>query len=206
MTRRQPLVLVLLVCAGLIASRIGAFQPGTWLAEVIWVVLGIPILAATYRRLPLSDVAYAALAVFALVIVFGAHYTYARAPLGEWARELFGFARNHYDRLGHFMQGFTPAIVLRELLIRTSGVGANRTKWRPLIVTGLCLGIAALFELLEAAWAVNFSSSGATEDLGAQGDKWDTQWDMFDALVGAMVAQVTLGKVHNRSMRRLVNS
>jgi len=205
MTRRKPLVLLLLTCVALVASRIGAYQPGTWLAEVIWVVLGVPILGATYRRMPLSDLAYLALAAFALVIVFGAHYTYARVPIGEWARDQFGFARNHYDRLGHFMQGFTPAIVLRELLIRTSKIGASRTKWRPLIVTGLCLGIAALFELFEAAWAVNFSSSGATEDLGAQGDKWDTQWDMFDALVGAIVAQVTLSKVHDRSMRKLAN-
>jgi putative membrane protein len=161
------------------------------------VVIGIPLLVATARRFPLTPLLYVLLLVHALILILGGHYSYARVPLGDWARDAFGLARNHYDRIGHLAQGFVPAILAREILVRRSPLRAGA--WLFLVVTSLCLAFSALYELVEWGAALALEQ-GATEFLGTQGDVWDSQWDMFLALVGALSAQLLLSRVHDRQL------
>ncbi|MBL9089473.1 MAG: DUF2238 domain-containing protein [Planctomycetia bacterium] len=168
--------------------------------EVAPVLVGLPLLVRTRRTFPLTTLAYVLLTVHAVILVVGGHYTYARVPLGDWARDAFGLARNPYDRLGHVAQGFVPAIVAREVLLRTSPL--RRGGWLFTLVTALCLAISAVYELLEWATAV-IAGGGAVEFLGTQGDVWDAQADMACAWVGATAALVLLGRVHDRQLRAL---
>jgi putative membrane protein len=156
---------------------------------------------AIYRRFPLTPLLYTLLAVHALILMVGGHYTYARVPLGFWAQDLFGFARNHYDRLGHFAQGFIPAMLVREILVRTSPLRPGR--WLFVLVTAVCLAFSACYEFIEW-WTALAGGESAEAFLGTQGDVWDTQWDMFLALIGAITAQLVLSKVHDRALRRLL--
>lgn len=198
--RREPLVLLVLALAALVVSGLGPKDRFTWLLEVAPVLIGAPILVATARRFPLTPLLYRLLFVHALVLMVGGHYTYAEVPLGEWAKSAFGFARNHYDRLGHLMQGFVPAILAREVLLRRSPLG--RGGWLRLFVTSVCLAFSALYELIE--WAAALATGeAATAFLGTQGDPWDTQWDMFLALCGALLAQALLWRLHDRQLARL---
>jgi putative membrane protein len=135
--------------------------------------------------------------VHAVILMVGGHYTYAEVPLGFWMQRAFGFARNHYDRIGHFAQGFVPAILAREILWRR-GVVRGRG-WLFFLVTCVCLAFSAFYELVEW-WTAELTGSAATAFLGTQGDPWDTQWDMCFALVGALAAQLALGRVHDRQM------
>ena len=130
----------------------------------------------------------------------GGHYTYAEVPLGEWAKSAFGFARNHYDRLGHLAQGFVPAVLAREVLLRKTPL--RRGGWLRLLVTSVCLAFSALYELVEWAMALA-TGEAATAFLGTQGDPWDTQWDMFLALCGALLAQALLSRLHDRQLAPL---
>ena len=200
--RNGPLVrgLAAVTVAALVVSGIGPYDRPTWWMEVAPVLLGLPLLVATRRRFPLTTLAYVLLAVHAVILVAGGHYTYARVPLGDWARDAFGLARNPYDRLGHLAQGFVPAIVAREVLLRTSPL--RRGGWLFTLVTALCLAISALYELLEWATAV-IAGGGAVDFLGTQGDVWDAQADMACAWVGAMVAQGLLARVHDRQLHAL---
>jgi len=141
MTRREPTILVVATIVALIISRIGASEPGTWVLEVFPIFLAIPILVATAKRFPLTPLAYRLLFVHALILMIGGHYTYAKVPLGFWMQDALRLGRNHYDRLGHFAQGFVPAIVAREVLLRRSPL--QRGKWLFTIVTALCLAISA---------------------------------------------------------------
>jgi putative membrane protein len=196
----EPLVLLLLV---LVALAISAYRPHdrvTWWLEVAPVLLGVPLLLATRRRFPLTPLLYRLLFLHALVLILGGHYTYARVPLGEWARDLFGFARNHYDRVGHLAQGFVPAILAREILLRTSPL--RRGGWLFFLVVAVCLGFSAFYELIEW-WAALAGGAASDAFLGTQGDVWDTQWDMFLALVGALASLLLLSRVHDRSLQRL---
>jgi putative membrane protein len=143
---------------------------------------------------------YTLLAIHALILIVGGHYTYEKVPLGFWVRDLLGLARNHYDRLGHFAQGFVPAILVRELLLRTSPL--ERGGWLFALTTATCLAFSACYELIEWAAALAMGQAAAAF-LGTQGDPWDTQWDMFLALVGAVVAQLLLARVHDRALSRL---
>jgi len=198
--RREPLVLLVLALAALVVSGLGPKDRFTWLLEVAPVLIGAPILVATARRFPLTPLLYRLLFVHALVLMVGGHYTYAEVPLGEWAKSAFGFARNHYDRLGHLMQGFVPAILAREVLLRRSPLG--RGGWLRLFVTSVCLAFSALYELIE--WAAALATGeAATAFLGTQGDPWDTQWDMFLALCGALLAQALLSHLHALQLARL---
>jgi len=163
----------------------------------------VPIMMATYRRFPLTPLLYVLIALHALVLIVGGHYTYARVPLGFWMQDWFDLTRNHYDRIGHLMQGFVPAIVARELLLRTTPL--RRGAWLFTIVTLSILGVSALYEFTEW-WAALAGGSATTDFLGTQGDVWDTQWDMFMALCGAMVAQLTLGSVHDAQLARLTRA
>lgn len=193
--KRLLLVLVLGACVLLGVAPVADRE--TWLLENTPVFLGIAILLATNSRLPLSRLTYRLLAVHALILMVGGHWSYAQVPLGDWARDVFGLARNHYDRLGHFAQGFVPAILAREVLLRRSPL--TRGKWLFFLVVCVCLAFSALYELVEW-WVAVASADGATAFLGTQGDPWDTQWDMFMALLGAVLAQLTLARLHDRSL------
>ena len=197
---REPLILLAIVVIALIVSRIRPYDPGTWVLEVFPIFLAVPVLIATRRRFPLTPLAYRLIALHALILILGGHYTYARVPLGFWAQELFGFARNHYDRVGHFAQGFIPAIVAREILLRLTPLRPG--KWLFFIVACICLAISACYEFIEW-WAAVLGGSAADAFLGTQGDVWDTQWDMFMALLGAIAAQLVLARVHDRQLARV---
>ncbi|GHJ48701.1 inner membrane protein YjdF [Catellatospora sp. TT07R-123] len=168
--------------------------------ETVWVVAGLAAVVALRRRFPLTPLLTCLLAVWAVVLCYGGHYTYALTPLGDWAREAFGLARNPYDRLGHFMQGFVPAIAFRETLWRTSPLRGSR--WLTPLTLTCCLSLSALWELLE--WAGAYAVAGGSPDfLGGQGDPWDTQWDMLLALLGAALALLLLSRPHTRQLLAL---
>jgi putative membrane protein len=200
-TRRYPLALLILVAIALVLSGLTPTDRGTWWLEIFPILIGTPILIATYRRFPLTTLVYTLLAIHAVILMVGGHYTYARVPLGFWVQDLFGFARNHYDRLGHFAQGFIPAILVREILLRTSPL--RRGGWLFVLVTAVCLAFSACYEFIEWGAALAGGES-ADAFLGTQGDVWDTQWDMFFALIGAITAQITLGRVHDRALTKLL--
>jgi putative membrane protein len=202
-SRRYPLVLLILVVVALVLSGLAPYDRGTWWLEIFPILIGVPILVATYRRFPLTTLLYTLLAIHALILMVGGHYTYARVPIGFWVQDLFGFARNHYDRLGHFAQGFVPAILAREILLRTSPLRPGR--WLFVLVTAVCLAFSACYEFIEW-WAALAGGESAQAFLGTQGDVWDTQWDMFFALIGAITAQLTLGKVHDRALSKLLGA
>jgi putative membrane protein len=196
-SRGELLVLLSIVAIVLVWSGIGPHDRTTWWLEVIPVIVAVPVLALTRNRFPLTPLAYRLIFVHALILMVGGHYTYARVPLGFWAQEIFDLARNHYDRLGHLAQGFVPAIIAREILIRTSPL--KEGKWLPVVVTSICLAISAIYEFIEW-WAALLGGSAATDFLGTQGDVWDTQWDMFLAFMGAMLAQLLLSRLHNAQL------
>ena len=196
-------MLCAVVGAALIVSGIAPRDRTTWWLEVFPVLLGAPILLATAARFPLTPLVYTLLAIHALILILGGHYTYAEVPLGFWVRDALGLARNHYDRVGHFAQGFIPAILAREILLRTSPL--RRGRWLFFLVTATCLAISALYELIEW-WAALAGGESADAFLGTQGDVWDTQWDMFLALIGAITAQLALGRTHDRALARLGTS
>ncbi len=198
--RREPLWLLAATVAVLIWSGYRPYERVTWLLEVAPVLIGAAILIATYRRFPLTPLAYRLIFLHAVILMVGGHYTYSRVPLGDWFADLFGLARNHYDRLGHIAQGFVPAILAREILLRRSPL--RRGKWLVWIVCAVCLAISAAYEFLE--WWTALIGGGAAEDfLATQGDVWDTQWDMFLALSGAVAAQLLLARRHDRELAAL---
>jgi putative membrane protein len=192
-----PATLLAVVVVALVASGLHPYDRLTWLLEVLPVLVAVPLLVATHRGFPLTPLAYWLVAIHSLVLILGGHYTYARVPLGFWIQDWFDFARNHYDRIGHLMQGFGPAIIARELLIRTSPLTPG--KWLFTIVLFTILGISATYELVE--WAAALASEEASAAfLGTQGDPWDTQWDMFLAGCGAIAAQFLLERLHDRQL------
>src|SRR5713101_3192740 len=202
MTSRYLRSIVVIVGAALIVSGIAPYDRTTWWLEVFPVLIAGPVLVLTARRFPLTPLTYTLLAVHALVLIVGGHYTYARVPLGFWVQDWLGLARNDYDRLGHFAQGFVPAILIREILLRTSPLRPGR--WLFVIVTAICLAFSACYEFFE--WGAAVAGGNAADAfLGTQGDVWDTQSDMFCALIGAIVAQLTLAGVHDRSLAKLLN-
>jgi putative membrane protein len=198
--RREPAVLLAVGAALLALSGIGPRDRYTWLLEVAPILVAVPILVATRRRFPLTPLAYRLIFLHACILMLGGHYTYSEVPLGFWVRDLFGLARNHYDRLGHFAQGFVPAILVREILLRRTPL--KRGGWLFFLVTCVCLAISAFYEFVEW-WTALASGEAATAFLGTQGDVWDTQWDMFLALCGAVIAQLTLSRVHDRQLAAL---
>ncbi|MGB8634299.1 MAG: DUF2238 domain-containing protein [Rhodanobacteraceae bacterium] len=192
--------LLLAVGVALLWSGIDPHDRLTWWLEIAPILIAVPILVATRWRFPLTPLLCVLLAVHALILIVGGHYTYARVPLGFWLQDLFDFSRNHYDRIGHFAQGFVPAILAREVLFRRAGL--HRGFLSVLVITLVCLGFSAFYELVEW-WTATLEGSAATDFLGTQGDPWDTQWDMCMALIGALFAQAVLWKVHNRQLRNL---
>ncbi len=197
---RLPILLLTLVGVVLVWSGVAPHDRFTWVLEVAPVLIGVPILLATARRFPLTPLLYTLLALHACILMAGGKYTYAEVPVGFWVSEALGLARNHYDRLGHFAQGFVPAILAREILVRTSPLKGSR--WLPSVVIAFCLAFSALYEMIEW-WTAVATGDSATAFLGTQGDVWDTQWDMFLALIGAVTALLTLSRVHDRQLARL---
>jgi putative membrane protein len=181
-------------------SAYGAVDPFTWALEVFPAILGVAVLVLTYRRFHLTGLLYTLILIHSLILMLGGHYTYAKVPLGFWMQDAFHFSRNHYDRIGHFAQGFVPAMVARELLLRHQVVG--RGAWLVLLIVLVCLGISALYELIEW-WTAELSGAAADAFLATQGDVWDTQKDMFLAGIGAACALATLSGIHDRAIAGL---
>jgi putative membrane protein len=178
----------------------GAHDRLTWVLEVSPMLLGVPVLVLTGRRFPLTSLAYVLIFVHALVLMVGGHYTYERVPLGFWIQRALHLGRNDYDRIGHFAQGFVPAILTREVLLRRSPLVPG--KWLFFLVTAVCLAISAAYELFEWGAAVTLGS-GADAFLATQGDPWDTQWDMTFCLLGATCALLLLSRAHDRALKRI---
>ena len=193
-----PLALLAVVVIVLLWSGIEPYDRLTWILEVLPVLIALPLLAWTARSFPLTPLVYVLIALHAVILMYGGHYTYALTPFGDWMRDAFGFSRNHYDRIGHLMQGFGPALVARELLLRTSPLRPG--KWLFTLVTLSILGVSACYEFTEW-WAALAGGDSAGAFLGTQGDVWDTQWDMFLAGCGAMAAQLLLGPLHDRQLQ-----
>lgn len=169
--RPLPVLLAWAVVAALALSARGPRDRTTWFLETVWVLVGLPLIVLTWRRFPLTDLLCVLLAVHALVLMVGGHYTYAQVPLGDWVRDAFGLDRNPYDRLGHLMQGFVPAVLVREVLSRTSPLRGSR--WPAPLTVCACLAFSAVFEMLECAAAV-IGGQAADAFLATQGDVWDT--------------------------------
>jgi putative membrane protein len=176
------------------------YDLATWWMEIAPILIVLPLLWLSHRSFPLTPLLYTLIALHAIVLAIGGHYTYARVPAGFWVQEWFDLGRNHYDRLGHLMQGFVPAIAARELLLRKTALRAGG--WMFTLVTLSCLGISALYELIEFGAAMGLGQ-GADEFLGTQGDPWDTQKDMLMAGIGALLAQWVLARWHDAQITRL---
>jgi putative membrane protein len=194
-----------LLIVAAVATAWSAWRPydyGTWAFELALGFAGLAVLAATRRRFHMSGLAYALAAVHFVILAAGAKYTYAEMPLFNWLRDALGLARNHFDRVGHFMQGFVPAILAREVLLRTSPLRPG--KWLSFLCVAVPLAFSAFYELLEWWMVALFYPSHGPYWLGMQGDPWDAQWDMLMALAGATLAIALLSRLHDRSMRRIV--
>ena len=197
----RPLVAATaILAAGLVASGFRPYDRATWLLEVFPVLIALPLMWATWRRFPLTTLLYVLVTLHGLVLMLGGAYTYARVPLGFQIAEAFGWTRNPYDKIGHFFQGFVPALVAREILILGGYVRGRRML--AFVVLCIVLAISASYELIEWGAALALGQ-GADEFLGTQGDPWDTQSDMFMALVGAMASLVLLSRVHDRQIAAL---
>lgn len=191
---------VMLLLAGILLLCLSAIHPHdytTWWLETMPIFIAVPILIATYKRNVLTPLVYRLLFVHALILMLGGYYTYAEVPLGYWMEEWFNFTRNNYDKIGHFAQGFVPAMLFRELLLRHSPLRQGKLLFT--LVAACCLAVSACYELIEWAAAVALGQ-GANDFLGTQGDIWDTQSDMLMALIGAVSAQVLLAKLQDKQL------
>ena len=191
------IILGLIVVSALILSGIHPYDRATWLMEIAPVLVAIPVLVFTYRRFPLTGLLYVLITIHAIILIVGGSYTYARVPLGSWLEEFLSLSRNPYDKIGHFMQGFVPALIAREIFVRGGYVIGGRM----ISFLAICVAmvISATYELFEW-WAALALGQGAEDFLGTQGDPWDTQSDMFMALVGAISSLATLSSLHDRQI------
>src|SRR4029077_2826619 len=200
---RYEISLLVLVLAVLVWSGISPADRFTWVMEVFPVLIAVPVLILTYTRFRFTPLVYTLIAIHACILMVGGKYTYAEVPLGFWMKDVFGFTRNHYDRIGHFAQGFVPSLIAREILIRRQVV--KRSWWLPFIVVCFALAFSAFYELIEW-WTAEATGAAATAFLGTQGDPWDTQWDMFFALIGSMAALTLLSRVHDGQIEQFEDS
>ena len=201
MPREKSLILAMLALLLIMAlSAIHPYDRTTWFMEVAPIFIALPVMIATFRRFPLTTLLYVLIFIHALVLIAGGHYTYARVPLGFWIEHALSLSRNPYDKIGHFMQGFVPFLVTREILLR----GGYLTSRRMAAFLSVCvaMAISAWYELIEW-WSALALGQGADEFLGTQGDPWDTQSDMFFAFIGAITALVIMSRLHDRMMDRL---
>jgi putative membrane protein len=201
LARYENPALVGLTLLALVVSGIQPYDRLTWVLETFPVMLGLPLAIVTHRRFPLTPLVYRLLFVHGLILLLGGHYTYARVPAGFWLQDAFDLARNHYDRLGHLAQGFVPAMLAREILVRATPLRPGG--WLFFLTTCVALAISASYEFVE--WGVALvMGMDADAFLATQGDVWDTQWDMFLALLGALAAQGLLSRRHDRQLARLI--
>jgi putative membrane protein len=200
MRERNLVILFMVIIVLLVITAINPYDRNTWLMEVAPVMIVGPLLVLTYRRFPLTSLLYILIFFHAVILITGGAYTYARVPLGFWIQDTFSFSRNHYDRIGHFLQGFVPALAMREILLRNRFV----TNRRMAVFLSVCvvMAISAWYELIEWAAALILGQS-ADAFLGTQGDPWDTQWDMFMCFVGAVVAMIGLSREQDRQIAQL---
>ena len=197
---RELLALLAVVTVALVISGIGPSDYMTWVLEVLPVLIVAPLLIFTRQRFPLTRLCYWFIVVHALILILGGHHTYARVPLGFWIQDAFDLARNPYDRIGHLAQGFIPALVAREILLRKTPLRSGG--WLFLLVVSVCLAFSAFYEMIEW-WVAILAGLSAEAFLGTQGDIWDTQWDMFLALIGAISALLILSRVQDRQLVRM---
>ena len=198
--RGLPLTLLLLTLVVLLWSGINPTDRLTWFMEVMPVLIALPILLFTAQRFPLTPLLYSLIFFHAVLLMIGGHYTYSEVPAGFWVQDLFNLERNHYDRLGHIAQGFVPAILAREILLRVTPLQPGKMLFY--LVVSVCLAFSAFYEMIEW-WAALLYGGSAEAFLATQGDVWDTQWDMFLALLGAIAAQLLLAGLHNRQLKQL---
>ncbi len=201
MVLHNKLYHIILLSSFLVILILSAIKPHdyfTWFLEVAPAIIGAVILVTVYGKFKFTNLTYSLIWIHALILMIGGHYTYAEVPLFNWLKEVLDLSRNHYDRVGHLAQGFIPAIVAREILLRTSPLRPG--KWLSVIVVCICLAISASYELIE--WGVaELTGSAAEAFLGTQGDVWDTQWDMFLAFCGAISSLILLSGVHDRQLK-----
>lgn len=195
-----PRVLLVAVAVVFVWSLIGCHDFFTWLLEVVPVIIAVPVLILLYPRLRFTNLVYALIAVHASILMIGGHYTYALMPVFEWIKQAFHLDRNYYDRLGHFAQGFVPALIAREVLLRVTPL--QRGRMLTYLVFSVCMAISAMYELFEFA-AAKITGSAADAFLGGQGDVWDTQWDMTWCLIGATCALLFFTRIHDRALGKL---
>lgn len=199
MDQTEARLLTGLTLAVLIASGVNPYDRLTWALETLPVMIGLPLLLLTHRRFPLTPLVVRLLFVHGLILMLGGHYTYTRVPAGYWVQEAFDLARNHYDRLGHLAQGFIPAMLTREILLRNTPLQAGG--WLFLLTSSVVLAFSACYEFVE--WGTALALGGEADAfLATQGDVWDTQWDMFLALIGSVTSQLLLARLHDRQLAR----
>ena len=184
----------------LIWSGINPKDYFTWILEVMPALIALVLLIITQRRFRFTNLSYALILLHCIILMIGGHYTYAEVPLFNWLKDVFDLERNGYDKLGHFAQGFIPAIIAREILIRNNVV--NNKHWRTVFIISICLSVSALYELIEW-WVAELSGDSAEAFLGTQGYVWDTQSDMGLALLGALLALVLLSHYHDRQLENI---
>lgn len=198
---RFPLFCIVIFLVVLIVSAINPKDYFTWFLEVVPALAALALLVFTYKNFRLTNLVYGLILLHSIILMVGGHYTYAEVPLGDWAKEWFGMERNNYDKVGHFAQGFIPAMIIREVFIRKQVVSTKA--WRNFIIVCVCLAISAVYEFIE--WFVaEASGQGAEAFLGTQGYVWDTQSDMLCATIGAIVSLILLAKWHNAQLKRFV--
>ena len=197
----KKLIWIAILAGVFIWSAIEPRDRPTWYLEVFPVIIGVVVLAVTYHSFRLTSLLYVLILLHCIVLLVGGHYTYAEVPLFNEMKTVFGFERNNYDKIGHIMQGFVPAMIARELIIRL-GIMRGRY-WRDFFIICFCLALSAFYELLEW-WVALVSEQAAEAFLGTQGYEWDTQSDMGYALIGAVAALVLLSKLHDRQLRELL--
>lgn len=205
MQQRTPwLIAAAIATTALLAiSGLKPYDRATWLLEVLPVVIALPVLWVTYDRFPLTTLLYACLVVHAVVLMVGGVYTYARVPLGFELQDLFHLSRNPYDKIGHFLQGFTAALVTREIFVRGQYIRSRRMLG--FLVMCVALAVSATYEFVE--WGVALAvGQGADDFLGTQGDPWDTQSDMFLSLIGSLTVLACFARLHDRQLQRLAAS
>jgi putative membrane protein len=198
-TMKLHLSFLLIFVLSSVLSFIGCKEVFTWFLECIPAFIGVLVLVLTYKRFMFSNFTYFVILLHALILIIGGHYTYAEVPLFDWIKETFHQSRNNYDKVGHFIQGFGPALIVREIFVRKAVV--NGKKWLSFIIISIALAISAFYELIEWFVSVNSGESGDAF-LGTQGDIWDTQSDMLTALIGALAAVLLFSKIQDRSIAR----
>ncbi len=205
MNQKKLLLLLSIIVAGfLIWSAINPQNYGVWFLEIVPGLIGVAILALTYKRFKFSNLVYIFVAIHFIILIIGGHYTYAENPLFNWLRDTFDLSRNYYDRLGHIAQGFFPALIIRELLLRKTKL--EQGKWLFFLIVCVALAISASYEFTEWWAAISLSPETGNAFLATQGDVWDTQWDMFLALVGSITSLLMFSRMHNRQLERIKSS